>query len=170
MPVDQPPSCVVVTDASVLINLMHVGRLPLMATALGYRLVMPQEVDLEITDSAQRAIVDAGCACGYLRVDALTDPVGIAVFAQLARRFGRGESACLAMAEVKGWALATDEGRRFRREAEARLGARRVLGTVELFVAAIRAGRLTVAGADADKATLAGRRFRMPFASFGDIT
>ena len=91
------------------------------------------------------------------------------IFAELRRRFGRGEAACLALAVVNDWAVASDEGRWFRREVETRVGAQRLVGTVELFLQAIRAGLLTVEQADADKATLGARRFKMGFKSFGDL-
>jgi hypothetical protein len=43
------------------------------------------------------------------------------------------------------------------------------MGTADVFVLAIRAGLISISDADADKALLAQRRFRMPFASFGEL-
>jgi predicted nucleic acid-binding protein len=80
-----------------------------------------------------------------------------------------GEAACLALAIEKGWSIASDERRRFRREAEARIGKDRILGTADLFVLAIQTGVLTVQEADADKLRLEQQRFRMPFGSFRDL-
>lgn len=73
---------------------------------------------------------------------------------------GRGEAACIAIAAQKGWFIASDEKKRFLREAIARVGAGHVLTTVDLFVLAITAGLLSVEEADADKVTLEGRRFK----------
>lgn len=82
---------------------------------------------------------------------------------------GVGESACLAVAELNGWVVASDERRRFRREVIARLGRDRLLTTPDIFVLAIRAGLLSVAQADEDKALLASRRFVMKFGSFSEL-
>jgi predicted nucleic acid-binding protein len=82
---------------------------------------------------------------------------------------GQGEAACLALAESRGWLIASDERRRFRREVFARLGEGRLVTTAGLFVLAIRAGILTVEEADQMKAVLEQRRFRMTFASFRDV-
>jgi len=65
-----------------------------------------------------------------------------------------------------GWAVASDERRRFRREALARIGPDRIIGTADLFIRAIRAGLLTVEEADADRRILESRRCMMKFDSF----
>jgi predicted nucleic acid-binding protein len=82
---------------------------------------------------------------------------------------GRGEAACLAMAEARGWLVASDEKRRFRREVIARLGEGRLVTTAGLFVMAIRAGTLSVEEADQAKEVLQRYRFRMTFRSFRDL-
>ena len=46
----------------------------------------------------------------------------LATYAELQHIMGSGEAACLAMAETRGWLIAPDEKRRFRREVIARLG------------------------------------------------
>ncbi len=65
--------------------------------------------------------------------------------------------------------MASDEKRRFRREAVGRIGADRILGTADLYIRAIRAGLIAVDEADADKAMLEDRRFKMPFGSFREL-
>ena len=77
-----PTTRVVVTDANVLINFMHVGRLSLCAELPNLEFVVPDHV----------------------------------------RHLGRGEAACLVLAEKNGWTVASDEKGRFRREAVARIG------------------------------------------------
>lgn len=93
----------------------------------------------------------------------------LALFSELTVHIGRGEAACIVLAAKQGWWIASDEKRRFRREAAARVGEARILGTPELFVMAIRAGLLTVEQADADKLVLEQRRFKMAFISFRDL-
>jgi hypothetical protein len=82
---------------------------------------------------------------------------------------GSGEAACLALAETKGWVIASDEKKRFRREAETRLGPDRLLTTPGIFVLAIRARQMTIEEADAAKALLEQRRFKMNFTSFREV-
>jgi hypothetical protein len=50
-----------------------------------------------------------------------------------------------------------------------RLGSGRILNTPGLYLLCIRSGLITVEEADAAKATLEQRRFRMVFASFRDL-
>ena len=82
---------------------------------------------------------------------------------------GSGEAACLAMAETRGWLIAPDEKRRFRREVIARLGEGRLVTTAGLFVIAIRAGAISVEEADHVKEVLERHRFRIAFRSFREL-
>lgn len=157
---------IVVTDANVLINLMHVSRLGLLAKIPNHEFVVPEHVREEITMPEQRAALDAAVSDGSLKVEVTHDLGTITMFTELVAHLGRGEAACIAIAAKEGWYLASDEKKRFLREAEARLGVGYVITTVDVFVLAIRAGLLTVEEADADKLTLEGRRFRVPFASY----
>jgi predicted nucleic acid-binding protein len=160
---------IVVTDANVLINLMHVSRLGLLGRIPGHEFVVPDHVREEVMVPDHRASVDRAIDDGWLKLEPIIDLDAIATFAELIEHLGRGEAACIAIAAQRGWSVASDEKRRFRREAVARLGADRLLGTAELFVLAIEAGLLTVEQADADKLVLEHRRFRMSFASFREL-
>jgi predicted nucleic acid-binding protein len=164
-----PPTRVVVADANVLINLLHAARLEKCCHVPGLELVVPNHVWEEISYPAERAALDDALVRGILRIEVITDPQAVELFAELIVHLGRGESACLAIAVEKGWMVASDEKRRFRREARARIGPDRLLGTPELLVLAIQAGLLTIEEADADKAVLEKRRFKMGFSSFRDI-
>jgi predicted nucleic acid-binding protein len=157
---------IVVADANVLINLMHVARLGFCSDLPGLEFMVPDHVRQEITQPGQRAELDLALESGALKLASITDPGDIGLFADLITRLGRGEAACLVLAERNGWALASDEKRRFRREAVRRIGEERLIGTADLFVRAIQAGLITVEEADADKESLASKRFKMPFPSF----
>jgi hypothetical protein len=65
--------------------------------------------------------------------------------------------------------VATDERRRFRREAERHIGNARIIGTADVLVAAIRAGLVTIEEAGAGRLVLEERRFRIPFDSFREV-
>ncbi len=160
---------IVVADANVLINLMHVMRLDLCADLPGLEFVVPDHVREEIMLPEQRTALDQAVAEGTFEIASVTEPSDIAVFADLIQNLGRGESACLVLAVRHGWTVASDEKRRFRREAVSCIGAGRIIGTVDLFTRAIRDGLITVDEADADKAMLEQRRFKMPFGSFRDV-
>jgi predicted nucleic acid-binding protein len=162
---------IVVTDANVLINLMHVSRLCLLEKIPNHEFVVPEHVREEITIPEQRAVLDAAIGQGWLKVEIIRDLDAITAFTELTSSVGRGEAACIAIAAKEGWCIASDEKRRFLREAEARVGVGRVITTVDVFILAIRAGLLTVEDADTDKATLAGKRFhpKPPFASFREL-
>lgn len=163
------PQIIVVTDANVLINLMQVARLDLCARLPGYEFVVPDHVREEITDANQRMALDDAVVRSVVRIEAITDLSTVTLFTELIGHIDRGEAACLTLAIERGWCVASDEQRRFRREAERRIGAGRIMGTKDLYLLAIRAGLLTVEQADEDKAVLERHRFKMDFESFRHI-
>ncbi len=165
----EPERRIVVTDANVLINLMHVARLDLCARLPSYQFVVPDHVLEEITEPDQRKALDDAITKGVFNVASITDLDSIALFDELTRRVDPGEAACLTLAVERGWIVASDEKKRFRREAEIRIGKDRLIGTKDLYLMAIGAGLITVEEADSDKAALGQRRFKMDFASFRDL-
>ncbi len=163
------PTRIVVTDANIIINLIHAGRLGLMGALPPYEFVVPEDVVSEITDPDQRQALEAAITAGQLRRESIEVPAELTRYAELRQVIGKGEAASLALAESRGWLIASDEKGRFRREVLAGLGAGRLMTTPGLFVLAIRAGAISVAEADEAKAILEQHRFRMPFGSFGDV-
>lgn len=160
----------VVLDASVVINLIHAGRLDLLGKIAGYHFVVPDQViALEVTYPEQAKALSAALEAGWLRRVESIDTLEIELYAQLSAVMGKGEAACLSMAAHRGWMVACDEGGRFRREAELRIGRDKIVNTPGLIVLAIRRGVLTVEDADRIKDILAQRRYVMPFASFRDL-
>lgn len=160
---------IVVTDANVLINLMHVSRLGLLAKIPNHEFVVPEHVREEIAIPEQRTTLDAAFAAGWLKIEVIDDLGAITVFTELIAHIGRGEAACIAIAAQNGWLLASDEKKRFLREATSRVGVGHVLTTVDVFVLAIKAGLLTIEEADADKITLERRRFKVSFGSYQEL-
>jgi predicted nucleic acid-binding protein len=163
------PSRIVVTDANVLINLMHAGRLDLLGALTAFEFVVPDHVVAEITVPGQRQALQIAFTTGTLRQQSITDPSELATYAEFRRIMGSGEAACLAMAEARGWLIASDEKRRFRRVVIARLGEGRLVTTAGLFVIAIRASVISVEEADQAKEILERHRFRMVFRSFREL-
>lgn len=159
---------VVVSDTSVLINLLHIERTDLFARTPGYEFILPEEVINEVTDANQHRLLQQAIADGFLARITITDTEEIALMRELSGRLGAGESACLAVAKVRDCVVATDDGLAARVAAEL-LGEGRVLTTPGLLVLAIRAELITINEADGYKRALEARRFVMGFDSFGDV-
>jgi predicted nucleic acid-binding protein len=160
---------VVVSDANVLINLIHVDLLGLLGCLPGYEFVVPEQVVVEVTDPCQSMVLQGAISQGVLRIELMDDIEGLALFSELTQTMGRGEAACLSLAVRRGWFLASDERKVFRREALKRIGQDHLLNTPGILLLAIRSGVLTVEAADQAKTRLESLRFRMTFKSFGDL-
>jgi len=160
---------VVVTDANILINLIHVRCLALLGGLPGYEFVVPDEVVREVTDTDQCGALQAAITSSVLRLITIDDLPTLELFAELRAIMGPGEAACLSLAAKRGWLIASDERRVFRREALGRLGPGRIVNTAGIFLLAIRAGVMTIEEADDAKAELEHHRFRMAFTSFRDL-
>jgi len=159
----------VVVDANVLINLIQVHHLDLLGGLPGWRFLVPPEVEAEIRDPNQSKGLREGIEKGVIERISLQTMTELAIYGDLVRFLGKGEAACLALAQPRGWCVASDERRAFLRQAEERLGQGRVLTTPGILVLAIREGLLSVEEADHLKDRLERCRFRMRFRSFRDI-
>jgi predicted nucleic acid-binding protein len=160
---------VVITDANVLINFVHIGQLALLGELPAYRFQLPTDVLNELTDGDQRAQIEVAIADRQLELMVIEALDALTLFGDLRDLMGRGEAACLAVAATTGCHLASDEKKRFRRKAIELIGEARIVRTEDLLVEAIRCGRRTVAQADAYKLVLAANRYAMPFSSFADL-
>ena len=156
-------------DASVLINFLRLERLDILAAIAEVDFVVPEQVAAEITDPRQARTLAQAVRDGRLRCERSTDPDELTAYADLRRFMGRGEAACLSMAERRGWLAAVDERGGFRRTAGQRIGEDRILNTPGILVLAIRGGVLSVNEADVLKARLENLRYRMKFRSFRDV-
>jgi len=159
----------VVVDTNILINLAHVQRLDLLGALSGYEFLAPSEVLEELTSFEARTRVRQALCLGHLGETLLEGLEALVLFADFRENMGRGESACLALAALRNWYVASDERRIFLREAQRLLGPGRILNTAGLFVLAIRRGLMTVDQADEAKQVLERCRFRMSFGSFRDL-
>lgn len=167
--VDEPTTVVVITDANVLINLFHIGQLPLLGALPPFRFRIPNEVLAEILDPTQQSAVRTCLDAGHADEIVVDTIASLALFAELRDMMGRGEAACLALAATTGSHIASDEKKRFRRKAIELIGETRILRTEHLIVEAIRRNHMTVQDADAYKATLSANNYALPFASFADL-
>ncbi len=163
------PRVRVVCDTCILVNFARISRLDLLARHPGYAFVVPEQVLDELTVPEQRSAVDAAIVSGDLALVVSSDMAEIRRGVELRRHMDRGESAAFAVAEHRGWFIATDEGRRTRRMIIESLGVERLLTTPAILLNCIRAGVLTIADADDLKAKLELHRFRMGFSSFDEL-
>lgn len=163
------PASIVVTDANVLINLIHAERLGLLGAVPPFEFVVVDEVVAEITLPNQAHALDMALRAGHLRRIAITDIPSLMLRSEFGRIMGLGEAASLAVAITQGWAIACDEKKVFLREAKARVGQQRIMTTPGILLLAIRAGVISLEEADMIKAFLETRRFRMNFTSFKDV-
>ncbi len=160
---------VVVMDSDVLINLIHASMFPLLRKLAGYEFVVLDEVIAGIGRPTQAAALKEALDSRYLRGEALSDFSALGLYAELSRTMAKGEAALLAAAETFGWSMACDEKFVFLHKAQQRLGAGRILTTPGIIVLAIRAGLLTLEEADAIKALLEKKGFKMSFSSFREV-
>ena len=163
------PCVVVVTDTCVLINLIHTRRLGLLGSLKAYRFLVPDSVEAELRNADQVQEFKRQCDNGALERLRFEDFETLSAFAEHRQTLGAGESACLALAQTRGYSLASDEGKYFKRRVIELLGQGRLLTTPDLYVLAIRSELLSVEAADADLQVLAANRFRVGFTSFREF-
>jgi predicted nucleic acid-binding protein len=157
------------TDACILINLLRVHRLDLLGALPPYVFHTPQEALQEITYPEQQAELKQALERGWILETRLEAIAELQVFTRANEQLGSGESACLALAEVRGWLLGTDDSKGAKWKKVISVPGISVLNTPGILLLAIRQGILTVQQADEIKATLEANRFRMGFASFQDL-
>lgn len=160
---------VVLTDTNILINFIRLDRLDLLGMIPGYQFQVPDHVVEEIRDREQRERLETGLQSGFITALSITDLDEIESYAQFHRSLGQGEAACLAVAVRRGYCVASDDRRAFRKAVVEGVGKERILTTTDLIVLAIRAGLATVEDADEWKVTLETNRFKMRFTSFREI-
>ena len=160
----------IVVDTSVLLNFVKVGRIDLMQF-IGVSLLLPDDVYAEVTRPEQRAVVDRAVAAGVLIRETIADLAEVVLFAERAQsgRFGPGERATMAVALVRGSAVAIQE-----RPAQAEMLRRnrhaKIITTEDIIICAIRSGAITVADADALLVEWRTRhRFASRLATFRDF-
>src|SRR5437867_2060655 len=163
------PARVVVVDTSVVINLVHVNRLDILGRLDGWEFVVPEQIVEEVSEPSQAAMLMDALIAGHLRKEPSTKTAELEIYAELRQVMGRGEAACLAMAQSRHWVVASDERGRFLREGKSRLGEARIINTPGILLLAIRRGVLTIPEADRLKAILECHRFKMRFISFSDV-
>jgi predicted nucleic acid-binding protein len=156
-------------DTCILINFALIDRIDLLTTLAEFRFCIPEDVWAEIERPDLRQVIEQYLRSGQLQLVRIDAPEELALFAIYNQVLGKGESACLAIAENRGWAIATDESkdRKWRRTIAGKK--LQILNTQTLILRSIRAGKISVQEADAIKAMLELNRFRLSISSFADL-
>ncbi len=168
----EPELQTVAVDANVLIHMTQVEQVGLFGELHGFHFVVPQEVLDELVRPESRQPVLNAMEMGLLRIAEPEDVEELLLMTELTdeRRIGRGEAACLTLASSRGWLIATDdEGRRFVREAESRMGARRIVSTPDLVLLGVRRGVVSLDEADRFPKVWCDNDFVVDFESFSQL-
>ncbi|HVQ74038.1 MAG TPA: hypothetical protein VMT79_00710 [Candidatus Binatia bacterium] len=89
----------VVTDANIIINLIHAGRLALLGVLQPYEFVVSEDVVYEMAVPSQREAIEAAINGGLLRRETITAQRELTRYTELRQMVGRGEAACLVLAD-----------------------------------------------------------------------
>ena len=141
---------IIVTDASVLINFLHIDRTDLLA-GHSHAFLATDHVAAEITDCYpdQQQRFAAALAAGAISETRVTSPEEIRLFGSMfaTGRLGAGECSGIALAVHRRYVLAIDDrlATTHARRADATL---RILATQDLVVSMINQGLLNIAEAD----------------------
>lgn len=169
-------STVIVADTSVLINFLKIDRMDLIGLHPDSFLVIDHVQNEILSDYPQQLdCFENACASGHIKIESVTDPSELELFARLAvgNRLGAGERAAIAVALHRGYTLAIDDRKalnRALREAGAALTALRVVQTQDIVVTLIRQGILCIEDADAILVDWAkNHRFKLKISSFSEI-
>src|SRR2546429_9587438 len=96
-PPGSSPVRVVVTDANILINLIHVGRLDLLGKLPPYSFVVPEEVVKEVKDPSQEEALQTAISSGLLQGGELMAQAELTLNQDLIQVSGPDEAACLTL-------------------------------------------------------------------------
>ena len=160
----------IVLDTSILLNFIKIGRIELLGQVPSSIVLLDQVLD-EVRLPAQRVAAESAVAVGTLDLQSVSDPVEVALFAELRAdgRLGPGECAVLAVALNRNW-IAGLQDRRARVQAHRRNKGLVLSQTEDLVLVLIRSGHLTLDEADGFLVEWAARhRFKSKLASFRDI-
>ena len=166
---DLPTALCVAVDATVLINFLILKGVDILGRLQGYRFVIPDTADAEVIQPQQRIVLHRAFDSGFLERHVVTDPKELQVFAELLRVMGVGEAACLAAADHRGWLVASDEGRVFRRIAVERIGEDRILTTPTILAEAFTEGMIRRTELQEAKLALERHRLTIPPGTLGPL-
>ena len=108
----------VLIDANVCITLIQADELHILNDIENHQFNVPDEVMQEVIRPPQNEILRQAIDSGQITRISITEAAELLLFADIRdnHRLGAGESACIAIAQSRGWSVATDELGRCRRK------------------------------------------------------
>lgn len=131
-------------DACTAINTMRIGCWGAVLALPMNHYFISGNVLMEISEGAQARLVKRTLATGLLQRVEVVEMPELRLYGHLKMRLDDGEAATLAIAANRGGLVASDEKRRFLKEAERFLGKSRVVTTVDLAIQAISYGTISL--------------------------
>lgn len=132
----------VVVDANILITLLNMNCLDILAKLDKYEFWMPIDVKNEIHRKTQRAKLRRALKLNWLKELEITEMADMELYAKYRKRFGKGESSCMAVGFNRGWIVASDE-KAVKKEVIAVAGVDNLLDSRTIFDEAVNAGFLS---------------------------
>lgn len=129
-------------DATVLINLLDVNCLDLLPHLTTHKFFLPDPVRQEVHQRSQRIRLNKAVKKGWMEPVEIVDITEIEAYVGYRSRFGKGESACLALGMYRSWLVASDD-RAVRREILNTRGAEWFMDTPGLLKNAINSNVLS---------------------------
>jgi predicted nucleic acid-binding protein len=163
-----------VSDTSVLINFLAVGRIDLFVQHPKYRFVITDHVRREVTKHYPEEFerLETALRAGRLEQITVASEPELEIFGELIgspKRLGTGESAAMAAAIHRNWAIAIDDYVAIK-HLKAAYPQTMVATTQSLIVSLIKGGLLSIADADRMKGEWEAKyRFRLRIGSFRDV-
>lgn len=148
----------IVLDACMIISFGNAGRLDLVDTLRLDRVCVSARARSEVIRDPARAAMEASVAAGRICVESIdledvTEQEALQAYDARPAFRGRGDAEVLALAASRGYIVASDE-RAVRSVVIAEWGLRRLVGTADFIVWAVREGRLPIADAESALAQL----------------
>lgn len=100
----------VVLDTSTIINLIDVDKLKILTRLSSYLWMVPVEAVDEIHTKSHRNQLRKAIQSGFIEEVQITNLAEIEIFLSVTNRFGESaDSACLTLAQSRGWTIASDD-------------------------------------------------------------
>jgi len=131
----------VALDANVLINLLNMNCIDILPKLNKYEFWMPGDVNSEVHRRNQRVRLRKALKLKWLKELEITDMAEMELYAKYRKRFGNGESACMAVGCNRKWIVASDE-KAVKKEVVSAIGTANLLDTKTILKMAASEGVL----------------------------
>jgi predicted nucleic acid-binding protein len=153
-------------DTTVLSNFVKVGHFSLLREIFPATIRIATQVCDELKAGGLDSAILEGVAAAWLRLVAPESERELSLYREYSQNLGAGESASLAIAICRSWAMATDD--RAARQA-ARTAGVRLTGSVGILIAAVRANILTQAEGDTLLRNMRRQGFHFPISNLDGL-